>query len=111
MFPNGAEVRAKPCNAIKVGNGPINEIRLHWTRLNMSGCGQRLDGLSIKDSTIQNAVITYDGGAVELENVTFINCLFLISLPVQPSVPATQFAHEVLAKNTGATPRFTISVG
>jgi hypothetical protein len=111
LFPNGEAVRAKPCNYFDLGNGPINVIRLRLDNLSMDGCGQRLDGLGLKNVTIRNAILTYNGGAIALENVTFVNCLFLISLPARPDVPARQLADEILIKNIGRMPTFTVSVG
>ena len=111
MFLNAEAVRAKPCNFFDIGNGPIDVIRGQLSDVSMDGCGQRLDGLSLKNVTIRNAIITYDGGAVQLENVTFINCLFLISLPVRPSPPARQLANEILMKNVGQKPTFTATIG
>ena len=111
LFPNVETVRAKPCQFINLGDGPINVIRFEVARATLGGCGQRPDGLSLKDVTFQNAILTYNGGAIVLENVTFINCLFVISLPSRPSGPAKRFASELLARNIGPNPRFTASVG
>ena len=115
LFPNAAAAKTKTCGFIQLGDGksPVNRIvmNLDGGAANLNGCTARLDGLSIKNFIFVNAIVRYDGGAVRLENVRFINCLFVIFLPVQPSAPARQFADELLVKNIGAKPAFTASVG
>ncbi|MGD0775081.1 MAG: hypothetical protein ABSC05_19875 [Candidatus Solibacter sp.] len=104
LFPNAAAARSKACNFFE---GP----NISLTRVLMRGCGQVIDGIHIQDSTFENAVITYNGGPLYLQNVTFINCLFVVSLPVQPSALAKRFTGELLAKSVGPKPTFTASGG
>jgi hypothetical protein len=111
LIPNVGAVRAKPCPTLIHIEGPKDRIRAHISNSDISICTLELDGLSLRDVTIRNAIVTYDGGAVQLENARFINCLFVVSLPAQPSGPARQFANEILVKNVGQKPTFTATVG
>ena len=111
LFPNGQAVRSKPCASVVEIEGPKDRIRSSFSGGGAEGCKLELDGLSLKNFTVRNTVVTYNGGAVHLENVTFVNCLFIISLPSQLAVPARQLAEQILAKNVGPSPTFTLSVG
>lgn len=59
-----------------------------------------MDGFYWKDSEFINARIEYDGGPMVLDNVRFINCVFIMKY----TPPAQQFAEMVLGQNvvTGA---------
>jgi hypothetical protein len=59
-----------------------------------NGGVQKLDGLHWKNSIFQNMRIEYDGGPVELENVRFINCTFVMKY----SPRAETFADMVLTQ-------------
>jgi hypothetical protein len=72
LIPGAAALRSKPCpTAIKI-EGPKDRIIGHVSDSRITACQQELDGLSLKNVIIQNAIVMYNGGAVNLENVTFI---------------------------------------
>jgi len=114
-FLGASAARARDCGFIKIDDGhtAVDHIVVVFGggATNLNGCTVRLDGLSIKNYTFVNAIVTFGGGMTRLENVRFINCLFAVSLPAQPSVQAKQFAQEILLKNVGSKPTFTTTVG
>jgi hypothetical protein len=113
VFPNAAVVSATTCNLINIGNGggPRNSIVITLDGVKLRGCALTLDGLSLKNSTISNAVVRYFGGALRLDNVRFVNCVFEAVVTVKTTQPAQSLARQILAKNIGAEPIFTVSVG
>jgi hypothetical protein len=64
-------------------------------RNSFNGGTQKLDGLHWKDSLFENMQVEYDGGPIELENVRFINCTFIMKY----SPRAETFADMVLTQN------------
>ena len=110
LFPNAERVRSTTCDVIKM-DGPSNVIRINFNNPRFGGCRLRLDGLSIKGGIVHDALITYEGGAFRLENVHFVNCIFVMSLPASlPSEPAKRLASELLAKSVGEKPDFSATV-
>jgi hypothetical protein len=65
--------------------------------LSANGTTVRLDGYWMKNVTIRNAVISYHGGPVRLENVVFANCNFQVA-----TRPGFQLLEEV-SKNSRVT--------
>jgi hypothetical protein len=56
----------------------------------------QLDGSFLKNITIRNSVVKYDGGPVRLENVTFENCTFLFA----QGEASQQLNQALLSSNT-----------
>lgn len=114
LIQNATTIRTKTCGFIKIGDGesPVKTImvNLDGGSASLNGCAVRLDGLSIKNYTFENAVVRYDGGPLRLENVRFINCLFAVSLPNPPTPSAKQFANQILVNNVGLKPSFGATV-
>jgi hypothetical protein len=106
IFPDAEKVKNTPCQFVKINP----HARALFQDTHMHGCGQKLDNGSWKDSSFEDMVITYDGGPVHLENVTFKNCIFEISFPAVPSPPAQKVA-EALLSSTGLVVSFSISTG
>ncbi len=74
---------------------PHNFVLPLAARNQFDGGMQKLDGVHWKDSIFQNMRIEYGGGPVELENVRFINCTFVMKY----SPTAETFADMVLDQN------------
>jgi len=109
-IPDIAEIRSKA----SCKNGEV--LRVTGKNFTLDGGSQtntcfELDGITIKNFTFINAIVISNGGAIRLDNVTFKNCLFIVTLPTQPARTAMQFARELLLKDIGKTPTFTISLG
>jgi hypothetical protein len=107
IFPNVEKARNQPCSFLKLA--PAWGL-VAISSLSFRGCGQKLDNGSWKDITFEGAIVTYDGGPVRLENVTFKNCIFEISFPGSPPPPAQKVA-EALLSATGLVVSFNISTG
>jgi hypothetical protein len=58
------------------------------------GGGLRIDGFLLKNVVIKNTAILYSGGPVQLQNVIFVNCTFVLT-NIQPS---RNFADAVLSQ-------------
>jgi hypothetical protein len=74
---------------------PQNFVLPLAARNSFDGGMQTLDGVHWKDSIFQNMQIVYGGGPIELENVRFINCRFVMKY----SPRAETLADMVLAQN------------
>ena len=61
----------------------------------MSDGRQSFDGILWKDSVFVNMQIEYDGGAMELQDVRFINCTFTMKYTPR----ADKFADLILGQN------------
>jgi len=101
------EVRFRP-SCIHLINGSIERIRVD--ELGNYNCAVNLDNTALSDSTISNALV-YFSGTVRLSNVRFINCVFVVALPVSPQAPAKRLAGEILASNANQTATFTVTAG
>jgi hypothetical protein len=88
-LPPGNDLSSSPTSR------PQNFVLPLAARNSFNGGKQRLDGIHWKDSIFQNMQIEYGGGPVELENVRFINCTFVMKY----SPRAETFADMVLAQN------------
>lgn len=73
-------------------HGPGLMPSYHNTFAHMS---VQLDGVSWNEDTFIDATIFYDGGPVELHNVKFQNCVFII----RASQPSRELGKEILASN------------
>lgn len=93
IFPDAEKVRNKPCQTI----GISPRLMIPFENVHLRGCGQKLDNGSWKDSSFEDMIITYDGGPVRLENVTFKNCIFEVSFPKTPPPPAQKVAQALLS--------------
>jgi hypothetical protein len=108
IFPNADEVKRHRCpQGIGLSPGSTRVIMHDFYE---HACSQNLDGGSWEDGAFENMIITYNGGPVSLKNVTFKNCLFLVSFPEAPPPPAQKIAQALLT-SSGLLSSFTISVG
>ena len=109
LFPNAEKVRHKPCELIHMEPGAkLGGVTISGMDI---GCMQQLDiGPDViwKNITFENAIIVYNGGTLNLDNVTFKNCLFLVEFPPHPPPPTQKFGEAVLAKS-GLLKEFTFS--
>jgi len=106
IFPDAEKVRNRPCQMFGIAPG----LMIAFERVHLRGCGQKLDNGSWKDSSFEDMIITYDGGPVRLENVTFKNCIFEVSFPKTPPLSAQKVAQALLS-TTGLLVSFSISTG
>jgi hypothetical protein len=108
LFPNAENVRDKPCELIHVGPG-ASFGGVVTGRAN--GCMQQLDiGADTiwRNFTFENSIIVYKGGPINLDNVTFKNCLFFVEFPLHPPPPTQKFGETLLA-TSGVLKQFTCS--
>jgi len=110
LFPNAAKIRSETCKAFGIIGSP-QKIHIYSTGDHIDGCILSLDGVSLTDAVVKNAIVKYQGGAVRLKNVHFINCLFDVSIPENPSQPAKHFTDLLLAKSVGEKPNFIATAG
>jgi hypothetical protein len=75
---------------------PENKLNLPvFTNVAATNGGQKLDGVYWKNSVFINVRVEYDGGPMILDNVRFINCVFVMKY----TPPAEQFADLILNQN------------
>jgi hypothetical protein len=53
----------------------------------------------IKGMTCENCLVKYSGGPITLQDVTFKNCIFLLSLELVPPESGKKFSEALLASN------------
>lgn len=65
-----------------------------------------LDDMYLKNVIIRNSIVSYNGGPVSLENVTFVNCIFKLSNAAAPRHFADRLleATEVSFVNGSSSP-------
>jgi hypothetical protein len=85
IAPNPSDI-SKPCNLL------TNEGRMHSFNNTIQGahitkCLVDLDTETFADVTFEDSVIRYHGGPTYLANIRFINCRFVLDIPV--SAPAS----------------------
>ncbi len=62
------------------------------------GCEQQLDiGINWEGVTFNHSIIVYKGGELHLNNVTFEDCIFIVSFPENPPTPVQSFANYLLS--------------
>lgn len=93
-------------NCIALGPGPMSHLTIAG---NGYQCMVTLDQTDLGDSTITDAVVRFTRGPSRLSNVTFVNCLFLVSLPASPNRFAQSLARKLLVKTTEPSVMITIS--
>lgn len=76
----------------------------------ITGCTVDLDGQSFNNVAFENCIVRYRGGPVYLRNVTFTNCLYMISLPTTLSEPAKKMVRSILSAS-GQKPSVTVTSG
>jgi hypothetical protein len=103
LLPNAGKVKKTSCHYISVGEGAHVSV----DGFRFAGCSQQIDNFSLSNGTFENSIIIYEGGPLHLQNVTFKNCLFIVSFPVVPSPPAQKLGQALLA-TIGTLPNFTL---
>jgi hypothetical protein len=65
----------------------------------LEGGAVALDGVGLKHVVIRNATVFYSGGPVQMEDVAFVNCTFVLD-----DMPRTrEFASSVLREPSSTT--------
>jgi hypothetical protein len=83
--PDPAAV-SRPCSTGITSLGPGTSFNNTYEGMDLSRCIVDLDTETFKDVTFRDSVIRYRGARVSLSNVRFINCRFVLDIPV--STPA-----------------------
>lgn len=68
----------------------------------VEGGGVKLDGMLMKNVVIRNTVVSYSGGPTSLQNVIFVNCVFLLPNESQPRNFATMVLNQQAITFLGA---------
>ena len=104
LVPNAALARAVNCRV------PFSAPGIVYDQVIIKGCTVDLDGRAYVGALFENCIVRYKGGALNLRNVTFSNCLYVISLPNTPSDPAKRMVKSILSAS-GEKPSVTVSSG
>jgi hypothetical protein len=85
IAPDPATV-SHPCAGLTAGTGGYN-VQVGGS---ISRCVLDLDATHnlLENLTIRDSVVRYRGGPIELRNVTFVNCSFILDLPEPLQTPA-----------------------
>ena len=68
----------------------------------LEGGGVKLDGMVLRNVVIRNTVVSYSGGPISLDNVIFVNCVFLLPNEAQPRNFATMVLNQQAITFPGA---------
>lgn len=104
LVPNAALARAVNCRV------PFSAPGVIYDQVIITGCTVDLDGRAYVGALFENCIVRYKGGALNLRNVTFSNCLYVISLPNTPSDPAKRMVKSILSASS-EKPSVTVNSG
>ena len=104
LVPGVALARVMSCRL------PFSNPGIIFDRVMISGCTVDLDGKSLNNVYFENCIVRYRGGTVDMNNVTFANCFYVISLPTYLSVPAQKIVDSILSAS-GQKPTVTVTSG
>lgn len=92
LAPDPAKV-SRPC--MLTNEGSIRSYGNAIIGMPVSNCVVDLDTQLFSDVTFKDAVVRYHGGPVQLSNVTFVNCRFILNLPPS-AIPAQNLVFALL---------------